>query len=109
MIDDQAQVEALMQEMEAALPIPAEVTSQLRRGLRAQGAFLPTRNVTIKRVFYGGDEGGIMCDITPSQETKEGFVTSLTHLRIPFYHPLSKDIRAYQRVRKTRLAEQDGV
>ncbi len=96
-----------MQQMEAALPIPAEATSQLRRALRAQGAFLRVRDVTIKRVFYASDEGGIMCDITPSQETKEAFIVSLTQLRIPFHHPLAKDIRAYQRVRKTRLAEQD--
>jgi hypothetical protein len=60
----------------------------------------------IKRTFYSGDEGGILCDITPSPDAKEAWVVSLTHLRVSPRHPVGEEIRAYQQARNIGLAQQ---
>lgn len=104
MIDSQQQVEMLMQQMKATLPIPATMTSRLVRSLRAQGKSFRKRAILIHNVFYAGDEGGILCEITPSQDAKEVIVASLTHLRVSLKHPLGTEIRAYQQARTTKLA-----
>jgi hypothetical protein len=105
MIDDFAQVTDLMGKIEAQLPIPATPTSALVQQLRSRGLKISTQRVMfISRVFYMGDEGGIMCDVTPTKDAREAYVVSLTHLRIAPNHPLSRDIRAYQRQRIERIA-----
>ena len=65
------------------------------------------RALSVKRVFYAGDEGGIACDMTPNQGAKEVFIVSLTHLRVAPHHPLFRSILAYQleRVRRMPAAE----
>jgi hypothetical protein len=106
MIDDPATVIDLMGKMEAQLPIPATPTSELVRTLRSKALKIALdRALFIKRVFYLGDEGGIMCDVTPTRDAKEVYVVSLTHLRVAPNHPLSRDIRAYQRTRVRRIAQ----
>jgi hypothetical protein len=106
MIDDPGTVHSLMERMEAHLPIPAFPTSELARLLRQRGMKIGSDRVLfIKRVFYHGDEGGIVCDVTPTRDAEAAYVVSLTHLRIPPGHPLSQEIRAYQRERVRRIAE----
>ena len=108
MIDDSAQVIDLMGKIEAQLPIPATPTSATIKQLRAQGLKLGVGRVLfIQRVFYAGDQGGIMCDVTPTKDAKTVIVISLTHLRATPSHPLSRDIRAYQQQRIRRLAQSD--
>ena len=108
MIDDPAQVIDLMGKIEAQLPIPATPTSALVQQLRPKGLKISTQRVMfISRVFYLGDEGGIMCDVTPTKDAREAYVVSLTHLRIVPNHPLSRDIRAYQRERVRRIAQSE--
>jgi hypothetical protein len=108
MIDDSAQVIDLMGKIEAQLPIPATPTSATIRQLRTQGLKISAGRVLfIQRVFYGGDEGGILCDVTPTKDPKSALVISLTHLRVAPNHPLSRDIRAYQQQRIRRLAQSD--
>ena len=63
----------------------------------------PKREVSIEKIFYLGDEGGIMCAV--KNPGKEDIVVSLTHLRIKANHPLAKDIRAYQMRRKEKLSQ----
>jgi len=110
MIDDQRQEEALMALMQAALPIPATMTSRLVRGFRDQGKSVGKRDVLIHLVTYSGDEGGILCSITaPSAEAKEVVLVSLTHLRVSLKYPLGEEIRAYQQARVDKLARQHGV
>ncbi len=105
MIDDPATVAALIAKMNAHLPIPAYPTKPLVRMLRGKGLKLSTERVlSIRQVFYLGDEGGIACDVTPAQGAKENYVVSLTHLRIAPSHPLFRDIRAYQQERVKRIA-----
>jgi len=102
-MDDLDQVETLVAKMEAQLPIPAEIQRGPANYLRSQGALVPPhRNVQIYGVFYSGDEGGILCAISPT-DSQEPVVISLTHLKIPYRHPLEKEIRAYQRTRSKKL------
>ena len=106
MIDDPAQVIDLMGKIEAQLPIPATPTSALVQQLRPKGLKISAQRVLfISRVFYMGDDGGIMCDETPTKDAREAYVVSLTHLRIAPNHPLAHDIRAYQRERVRRIAQ----
>ena len=105
MIDDPGMVHSLMDRMEEHLPIPASPTSQLARLLRQRGLKVGSDRVLfIKGVFYSGDEGGIVCDVTPTRDAEAAYVVSLTHLRIPPSHPLSREIRAYQQQRVRRIA-----
>jgi hypothetical protein len=104
MIDNQAQAKALMRKMEAHLPIPARPTDVLIRLMKPHGASL-TRDqpLSIKAVFYLGDEGGILCDVTvPGQVA---MVCSVTQVEISSDHPLAGEIRAYQEERTRKIAQ----
>jgi hypothetical protein len=104
-IDDPKQVENLLEKLEHHLPIRAEIQRGTARYLIEQGVSIPPhRQVSIQKIFYHGDEVGIVCAISPS-DSKEAVVISLTHLKIPYNHPLEKEIRAYQKARIRKLAE----
>jgi len=62
------------------------------------------RRLMIIEVFYGGDEGGIMCALDKIGEGNEALVSSLTHLKVVARHPLAKAMKAYQQERKKKLA-----
>src|SRR6266851_540053 len=97
MIDNPGTVTSRMEQLHGHLPMPAFPTKELVRTLRRGGVKASVdRALSIKRVFYAGDEGGIVCDVTPNQGAKEVFVVSLTHLRIAPHHPLAASIVAYQ-------------
>ena len=105
MIDNPGTVARLIEQMRGHLPMPAFPTKEIVRILRRGGVKVSVeRALTVKRVFYAGDEGGIVCDVTPNQGAKEVFVVSLTHLRIAPNHPLFRPIVAYQRERVQRIA-----
>jgi hypothetical protein len=102
-IDNRGEVEALLAKMEAHTPILAEIGRVQARDLLAQGVPIPPhRQVRIYQVFNGGDEGGILCDLSPSG-SKEPVLMSLTSLKVPYHHPLSTEIRAYQKARLSKL------
>jgi hypothetical protein len=104
MIDHPSTVTPLLEQMRDQLPIPAFPTKEVVRILRRGGVKASTdRALSIKRVFYVGDEGGIVCDVTPSRAA-EAYIVSLTRLRIAPHHPLFPAILAYQRERVRRLA-----
>jgi hypothetical protein len=104
-IDTPGTVTSLMEQLPGYLPMPAFPTKELVRTLRRGGVKASVdRALSIKRVFYAGDEGGIVCDVTPNQGAKEVFVVSLTHLRMAPDHPLFRPILAYQLERVRRIA-----
>lgn len=104
MIDNPGTVARLVEQMQGHLPIPAFPTKEIVRILRRGGVNVSVeRALSVKRVFYAGDEGGIVCDVTP-RHAREVFVVSLTHLRIAPDHPLFAPILAYQRERVRRIA-----
>ena len=65
---------------------------------------MPNGALSVKHVFYAGDEAGIACDVTPSRAAKQVFIVSLTDLRIALHHPLFPAVLAYRRERVRRLA-----
>lgn len=106
MIDDYAKAKALVAKMEAQLPILARASSALARLARQKKLPIAhNQELSIKQVFYAGDEGGILCDVTPEGEVEDAIVCSLTHLEISPDHPLAEEIQAYQRTRTLRLAQ----
>jgi hypothetical protein len=109
MIDDYAKVKELMRQMKAQLPIPARLTYASIRAMRARRVKLPrSQELQIKDVFYIGDEGGIACDVTLSQDSEEALIVSITHLRVDPQHPLATEIRAYQMERVKRITLSGG-
>jgi hypothetical protein len=109
-IDNPGTVATLLEQMDDQLPIQAFPTKDVVRTLRRRGVKASTdRALSVKRVFYAGDEAGIVCDVTPSRAAKEVLIVSLTHLRIAPHHPLFPAIVAYQRERIKRLAAADAI
>ncbi len=104
LIDNRKQVEELLQAMKEHLPMPALATDGLVRSMKRNLPELKrNRQLVIKSVLYSGDEGGIMCDITPDG-SKSAVLCSLTHIEIPADHPLAAKIQAYQQTRVLKLA-----
>jgi hypothetical protein len=101
MIDNIKQVTALMQKMNAHLPIPVTATEDFIRGMRAKSFNVSSDSrMEITSVLYMGDEGGICCALTVTGLTETAVVASLTQVRIPNTNPLSIDVKAYQILHK---------
>ena len=110
MIDNYAAAMELMEKMKARLPIPVFPKKPLVHTLRDKRCKVTSQQMlSIKSVVYLGDEAGITCDLGIIGNSKEVLMCSLTHLSINPRHPLAKEIRAYQRERKLKLAQQDYV
>jgi hypothetical protein len=94
-----------MEEMQARLPITVRPTAALMKLAKKQGLGIYRNNTLfIQRVFYLGDEGGIMCDITPSENSKAVLVCSLTQLEVVGDDALSEGMRSYQQERNDMLS-----
>lgn len=106
MIDDRKEATALIRKMEAQLPIPVKASRALVSMLKSKGLTIG-RDMQVKRLFYGGDEAGIACDVTP-EGSKSAIVCSITYLTFNPDHPLAAEIRAYQEKRTKRLVEQEA-
>ncbi len=104
MIDDYPKAMALLRKMEAQLPIPARPTAELVSAMRKHHGVRLARDyaLQIKSVLYAGDEGGIMCDVTPPGMNPT--LCSLTHISVDSGHLLADEIRAYQEARSNKLA-----
>jgi hypothetical protein len=105
MIDNPRQTSRLIEELHAALPIPAVMTPELLASLRKESGepALPAR-CSVTDIHYLGDEGGIVCRLEIDREMPDrAFFVSITHLR---FHPratLTREIVAYQKHRVKRL------
>lgn len=108
MIDNFTQAMDLIREMEAQLPIPVYPSEGLAKMMRGRGVTLhPNQPLSIKKVLYSGDEGGILCDITPPGQSNV-ILCSLTHVRVPNDQPLAEGIQNYQ-LRRTKRLTQTGA
>jgi hypothetical protein len=108
-IDNVKEAKKLVARMEADLPISVRAGKGLLKMLRKKGFPISDQQMlSIKHVFYGGDEMGIVCDVTPPGKHKEVVVCSLTHLVIIGNTPLADTMRAYQAKRERRLVAQGG-
>ena len=61
---------------------------------------------TVLDLSYAGDEGGIMCHLSRSDETGQALVVSLTHVRVSWTMPFAAAIAAYQKHRVKKLKKQ---
>lgn len=103
-IDNHKQVLTLIEKLEADLPVPVVLTDSLLTRLIESNINLPDGfEVKIDRVHYAGDEGGICCSISLPEDSDKVFLMSITHLRIDFSHPLSKEVEAYKKRRIKKL------
>lgn len=110
MIDDYARAMELIEEMKARLPIPVHAGRQLIQVMRDKGMHIKAKHtLAIESVHYLGDEGGIMCGLAGMGQGNAAYVCSLTQLKVQDRHPLARKIRAYQRERKKRLAQQADI
>ena len=58
---------------------------------------------TVWDVSYAGDEGGIVCHLSRSDETGQALVVSLTHVRVARAMPLVPAVLGYQKHRVKKL------
>jgi hypothetical protein len=105
MIDNPDQVERLMTHLRNMLPLPARGTPRLIASLRDPAAAAPpTPQVTVTRIDYVGDEGGIVCHLSFNETTESKVVVaSITHLEFDRRLQVSREIAAYQKHRIKRL------
>lgn len=107
MIDNYKKTMELIEKIKNHLPIPIVPTKDLFETISENKLEVPLEyNFHINSVVYLGDEGGIACELSFSKRTETVFITSLTHLRIHSAHPLSRDIKKYQKKRTMKLAKQ---
>ena len=106
MLDRSEKTEALLDAMEQALPFEVGLMPELIGGLARQQRPVAVRPVeTVTDISYAGDEGGIMCHITPS-DADSMVVVSLTHVRVPRTLPFAAAALAYQKHRVKKLKKQ---
>src|SRR5512142_1162889 len=104
MIDNADQVERVLAKLQAALPVPARITSELAATLldKAHAATIKSA-CSVTWISYAGDEGGIMCRLSFGDESENAVFTSITHLRFDPRLPCAREIAAYQKHRVKRL------
>jgi hypothetical protein len=66
----------------------------------------PSEHQIVRDLSYAGDEGGIMCHVSRSEETGRALVVSLTYVRVPRSMPLARAVADYQKHRVKKLKKQ---
>jgi len=104
-IDNPDQVEHLVGRLREALPIPAIASAPLLALLKERSPSLDLQPLCrVLRVDYAGDEGGIVCQLDfLSEDGREVFFASITHLTFDRRLPLAREIAAYQKHRTKRI------
>jgi hypothetical protein len=106
MLDNPEKTARLLAALKAAVPFEVELTPFVVKELQsknvANGDWIPR---TVSDLSYAGDEGGIVCHIV-SQDKREAFVISLTHVRMPRTMPLAAAVADYQKHRVKKLKKQ---
>jgi len=101
-IDNPVQMQRLLAQLQAALPVPARATPELAAMLKTQNISNAALAAAITAVSYAGDEGGITCRIEiPANEN--AVHVSITHLRFDPRLPITREIAAYQKHRVKHL------
>ena len=107
MLDHPEKTDRLLAALKAAAPFEVELMPALVEHLRAENILEAGRlRYVVSELSYAGDEGGIMCHLSRSEETGRAIVVSLTHLRVPRSMPLAPAVLAYQKHRVKKLKQQ---
>ena len=108
MIDEVEKSVALIERMQAALPVGAFATTAVRETMQQRSKRRYPRACRVTAVSYLGDEGDITCTLDFGlEDTKEACIVSITHLRFERKHPLAREIAAYCKHRIKRLKKID--
>lgn len=106
MLDRPEKTEALLDAMTEALPSEVALMPDLIAGLARQQRPVAVNSVeTVSDISYAGDEGGIMCRISPA-DAESVVVVSLTHVRVPGTLSFATAALAYQKHRVKKLKKQ---
>ena len=106
MLDHPTKTAQLLADLKAVVPFEVELIPQLVRRLQAENVTEADREHLVYDLSYAGDEGGIVCHLSRSEETGVALVVSLTHVRVPRSMPLASDVLAYQKHRVKKLKKQ---
>jgi hypothetical protein len=100
-IDNPNQVEQLVGRLREALPIPAIASAPLLALLKERSPSLDLQPLCrVLRVDYAGDKGGIVCQLDfASEDGREVFFASITHLTFDHRLPLAREIATYPKHR----------
>ena len=109
MIDDIEKSMALVEGMQAALPMRAFATEGVRRALRQNVKRDFPHECSVTEIRYMGDEGGIACHLDFGfSDTQNMQIVSITHLKFDRRYPLAREIEAYCKHRIKRLKKVHG-
>ena len=107
MLDHPKKTAQLLGALKAAAPFEVELTSSLVEHLRAEDVIeADQKRHVVWDLSYAGDEGGIVCHLSCSQEDRRALVVSLTHVRVSCLMPLAAAVLDYQRHRMKKIKKQ---
>jgi hypothetical protein len=106
MLDKPEKTARLLAALKAAAPFEVELAPSLIEYLQAENLAGTDWMHHVWDLSYAGDEGGIMCHMSRSEETGRALVVSLTHVRIPHSMPFAADVADYQKHRIKKLKKQ---
>ena len=110
MIDDIKKSTALVERMQAAIPMQAFATKRVRETLRQDSKRDFPQECNVTEIRYMGDEGGIMCYLDFGFfDTANVHIVSITHLKFNRKNPLAWEIKAYCKHRIKRLRKLQDV
>ena len=95
MIDNPKKTARLLAALKEAVPFKVELVPSLVNYLRAQHVRMADQSEhLVSDLSYAGDEGGIVCHMTRSED-EQGLVVSLTQVRVPRTMPLAAAVADY--------------
>ena len=107
MLDHPEKTPRLLAALKAAAPFEVELAPSLIEHLQAKNVANADRmHHVVWDLSYAGDEGGIMCHMSRSDETGKALVFSLTYIRVPRSMPLARAVIDYQKHRVKKLKKQ---
>jgi hypothetical protein len=108
-IDDIEKAMALVERMQAALPMHAFATEGVRRALRQNAKRDFPHECGVTEIRYMGEEGGIACHLDFGfGDAKNLHIVSITHLKFDRRNPLAREIEVYCKHRIKRLKKLHG-
>jgi len=108
-IDDLEKSMALVDRMQAALPMRAFTNTEVRRTLQEESKRVFPHECSVTEIRYMGDEGGLVCHLNFGfGDTMQVYIVSITHLKFDRRNPLARDIEAYCKRRIKHLKKLRG-
>jgi hypothetical protein len=110
MLDNPEKTASLLAALKAATPFEVELPPALVNYLKSEDIAVGNwLRQTVSDVSYAGEEGGIVCHLSRSDETGQALIVSLTHLRMPRRSPFAAAVTSYQRHRVKKIKRQGAA